>query len=115
MLEKWKRYKIPKISGYKYYLETIKQEAEILKIVIASSLGKCEEKDDYDRIIFNISIKAYRLFDEHCRLKLFEKLHEKYGKSFLLSNYYFVVENSEYIKWFCEHSSGNNTITSLKH
>ena len=115
MLEIWKQWKIPEITNHKYYIESIKQESENLKIIISSSIANPIQKDNYDKIQFNFLVKAYRVFDEHCRLKLFEQLQEKYGKSFLSNCNYFVVENSKYIKWFCRNLRSTKTIPSLNH
>jgi len=142
MLENWKLWKIfEEKKDHKYYIESIKQDAENLKLIISSyitnpnkknepfTLYLCDsikienvfderaglEKVNSYKVFFNNSIKAYRVFDEHCRLNLYSELVQKYGNDFLRKHNYFIVENSEYIKWFRKNSIGLNATVNLNH
>ena len=113
MLEKWIKWKPISCLNNKYYIESIKHDKNGF-IIILEHCNEYNQKKQI-KIIFDGPIESYRYCDEHCRIELLEKLNGKYGAQFYLDWRYFIVENSEYLKWLEQESCTIVSCLEVKH
>jgi len=100
MTEQWSQWKpINNLAG-KYYIESISDNINGLKIVFF------EWHNETKKVIitFTDSVDAYRSTDEIFRLKLISDLKEKYKSKLYGKWTFFKVDNSAYIKWLSKQS-----------
>lgn len=98
----WKRFKVDESD--ESFLET-----RLVKFSVGRNGTRIElvcENDIILQIIFEKWTLSYRITDKKCRLRTPTYLSEKYGKEVLGDYPFFIVEDSNYLKWF-HHESSN--------
>lgn len=100
MKEKWIKWEPIKNLSRKYYLESLVENHDGLKIMLSSAENDAKQI----LIYFQDSVKAYRKTDESFILLTLHYLGENYGSAFYGNWDFFIVENSEYLNWIIKQS-----------
>ncbi|WP_027092746.1 hypothetical protein [Cohnella thermotolerans] len=111
MTEKWIRWIPNNEISLKYYIESITDNIEGLRI----RLSNANNESDRIEVVFENSVHAYRSTDESYMQNVINKLDEQYGSKFYQENTFFKVENSEYIHWLSLQSYGIAKSEPLEH
>jgi hypothetical protein len=107
----WERWEPVSEVSQKYYVDTIIDNIEGLKIVLSDSINE----ESKIVIFFNNSVHAYRSTDESYRQKMLNDIDKKYGTKFYSEWTLFKVTNSEYLKWISNQSFGIAKSENLTH
>ena len=102
MGELWERWEPKTNISQKYYVDSILDNINGLKIILSDS----ENEDSKIEIIFDDSVHAYRSTDESYRQKAINYIDEKYGTKFYSEWTLFTLTNSEYLEWISNQSFG---------
>lgn len=108
--ENWKSWNPIQDLPKEIYNDSLIDDTEGLVIIFS-------DKDNKNRIIvkFENLVLSYRNTDEGSLLKMLNYLNREYGDSFYIGLPFFIVDNSEYIKWFLDQSSGIYQKQDVKH
>lgn len=93
-----------------YYVSTFSYEDDGFKIVLEQ-----EDANQIVEILFPYEISAVRIVDEGLRMRLYHDLSVKYGDDFYIKWAFFIVEQSEYLKWLAVQSYEISDHCELKH
>ena len=110
MKEKWNIWSPSDLITEDYFVETIAYTRKGIFVLLIS----LDKKKDIIKLNFYCGVVLYRVCDEGVRLNLYENLMDAHGKDFMAKNKYFIVENSNLIKWV-EEESGYLDLFDLKH
>lgn len=109
MEEKWIRWEpIPNLAK-KYYVESITDNTDGLKIVLYNDL------DEKVLVLFPDTLRSYRNTCESFLVETIEDLEENYGSDFYGQWTFFRVTNSQYLKSLNEESYGISERYDFKH
>jgi hypothetical protein len=100
--EVWKRWEVENDLISKYYIESVTDNIEGLRIVLSDATDESKKVE----ILFEDSVHVYRSTDESFRQSTINKLDEHYGAEFYRNRTFFIVTNSEYIQWLSLQSYG---------
>lgn len=109
--EQWHKWKPIEGLAKEYYIESIVDTIDGLKIVLFDA----QDKKRKLFIIFHNSVDSYKRTDESFTGKTIYTLYQNYGKQFYKDWTFFKVENSEYLQWLSEQSDGFSTYRGLVH
>ena len=98
--EQWIQWKPINNLSPKYYIKSISDDIEGLKIL----LSDVKNEKQIVKIMFDDSTHSYRSTDESFRLSTINSLDKKYGTKFYSEWTFFKVDNSKYISWLSEQS-----------
>ncbi len=110
MKGKWIRLTIPGVKDNAYYIKSLLDDYDGLKITIWDG-----EKNGKLILIYFQAVESYRCCDEHSRIQLFKELDENYEEDFYANYNLFKVENSNYIEWLNKSSCGITKEFDLQH
>ena len=110
MKEKWVRLTIPGVKDNAYYIKTLLDDYDGLKITMWNG-----EKNGKLILIYFEAVESYQYCDEHSKIDLWSELSKSYGKDFYANYNFFKLENSNYIKWLNTSSYGITEGMGLQH
>ncbi len=102
MKEKFIKWEPIKNLGGKYYIESIEDNFDGLKIILSGP----KENDNKVQILFDSNVLSYKSTDESFAQKLAVDLHDCYGKGFYGDWTFFKVLDSNYISFLSAQSYG---------
>lgn len=100
--EKWTQWKPMEGLSPKYFVDSIVDNLKEFSILLSDE----NDKKKHVKMTFETVILSHRHTDESQRIKTIHYLDEKYGGSFYSKWTFFKVENSKYVSWIVEETSG---------
>ncbi len=100
--EGWRKWKPQENLSATYYIDSIIGDIENFNILLTDF----NDANKKIKVIFEISVDAYRVIDESYRYRTIVKLVEKYGEKFINDWTFFKVDNSNFKQWLSEESFG---------
>ena len=111
MEEKWIRWEpIPNLAE-KYYVESIIDNTDGLKILLSNN----NNSEERVLVSFPDTLRSYRTTCESFLVRTIEDLEENYGSKFYGEWTFFKVRNSKYLDWLKNESEGISEDYLMKH
>lgn len=110
LTENWTRWELASGLDPKYYLKSLVDDFDGLKLRMISDRDESSAID-----LWFESAWAYRVSDESFRLGTMRQLRLKYGVDFHTEWTFFKVEDSIYLDWFFKESDGISTGYKMTH
>jgi hypothetical protein len=111
MQEQWTRWEPVEGLAKKYYIESISDTKEGVKIVFS----ELEDRKRQLHMLFKNSLYAYRYTGLCYMGPVLCNIDQEYGRSFYDARTFFEVENSEYMQWLSTESFGWSDMHLLEH
>ena len=111
MTEQWVKWEPIKGLAPKYYINSVSDSIKGFEIILSES--KNEKKGL--RIFWQYSPDAYRSTNESYTNEIIVDLYNRYGRDFYGQWTFFKVENSEYLQWLSQKSSGISDYNKFTH
>ncbi|MFC6332757.1 hypothetical protein ACFP56_09000 [Paenibacillus septentrionalis] len=109
--EKWVYMDIEQELNVKYYIDSINDNTEGLSIM----LSEVNDESLRVKVFFEHSVHAYRSTDESYRSNTINYLQDSYGLNFYKERTFFVITDSEYIRWLSQQSQGISDLEQVSH